>query len=71
MSQPNPVKKSVAETLNGLAILLALLSGLMWHLSTVGSGTSGLAELTSNENAWAAVLAALSGLCALVGLFKK
>jgi hypothetical protein len=69
---PNgPIKKSVAETLNGFSVLAALGSGLLWHLSTVGAATPALAAITANENTGAAVLAIVSAGLAFAGLFKK
>lgn len=70
-SPNDPLKKSVAETLNGLSVLSALGAGLLWHLSTVGAGVPALAEITSSENTGAAIFAAISAGLALFGLLKK
>jgi hypothetical protein len=58
------------DTLNSLSILLALSSGLMWHLSTVGTSKAELSGITAFENSSAAILAVASAVCSLISLFK-
>jgi len=69
--QPSLVKKSAAETLNGISIICAVISGALWHLSTIGDGVSQLADVLKSENQWAAVFAVASAGLAFIGLLRK
>ena len=74
MASPTPgsaVKKSVAEMLNGISIIFALLSGLLSHLATVGANTPELAQVISIETTGAAICAVISAALAFIGLFKR
>ena len=68
------MKKGVAQALNGVAVILAFISGMYWHLSTVGKvqgGPQNWNDFIDGFNATAAVFAMASAVLFFIALFFK